>query len=142
MKYAVPNEILHILAVKLVKEVYEYFQQVCPTNSMSTATCFVRLYEYLKETYECNLLNMEEFKTLLQLQIKDMIEYDTEKWKTDYVCKPSQFITSKKSNFYLMNQEICDFECAFITDTQNDDGTWNINWTWRDYPEEWHISKN
>lgn len=109
---------------------------------MSTATCFVRLYEYLKEASIHNLIDRDEFNVLLHEQIQQMIEYDTERWKTEYVCKPSQFITSKKSDFYLANKELCEFECEFITDTQNDDGTWSINWTWGDYPEEWHISKN
>lgn len=142
LKFAVPDESIYTLAAKLAKEAYHYFKQVCPTDSMSTATCFVRLYEYLKEASIYDLVDMDEFNTLLHHQIKHMITEDTASWKTEYVCKPSQFITSKKSDFYLANQEVCDFECRFITDTQNEDGTWNINWVWTGYPEEWHISKN
>lgn len=26
--------------------------------------------------------------------------------------------------------------------TQLDDGSWNITWSWSEYPEEWAISKN
>lgn len=142
LKFANSGESLYDLSAKLAKEAYQYFRQVCPTDSMSTATCFVRLYEYLKEASIYDLIDMDEFNTLLHHQIKHMITNDTERWKTEYVCKPSQFITSKKSDFYFSNQEICDFECKFITDTQNEDGTWNINWAWTGYPREWHISEN
>lgn len=142
LKFAESNDDLYILACKLAKEAYTYFKQTHPTDSMSTATCFLRLYEYLKEASIEDLIDMEEFKTLLHQQIKHMIMDDTERWKTEYVCKPSQFIDSKKSEFYFNNKEICEYECQFITETQNSDGTWNINWTWEKYPEEWHISKN
>lgn len=142
LKFADPDESIYSMSVRLTKEAYQYFKRVCPTDSMSTATCFVRLYEYLKEAFIVDLIDMNEFNTLLNHQIEYMIEYDTVKWKTEYVCKPSQFITSKKSDFYLPNRDICDYECEFITNTQNRDGTWNINWTWEGYPEEWNISKN
>lgn len=142
LKFSTPNENLYQLAIKLAKEAYQYFKEVCPTDSMSTATCFVSLYEYLKEISKDDLIDMEEFKLLLHHQIKHMIMYDTERWETEYVCKPSQFIISKESDFYLANKDICDFECKFITNTQNADGTWNINWTWEEYPEQWHIAKN
>lgn len=133
---------LYSLACRLAKEAYFYFKQVFPTDSMSTATCFVNLYEYLKEAAIQDLIDMQEFCSLLQQQITYMIEYDTEKWKTEYICKPSQFIKTKSSEFYMMNKDICEFECEFISNNQNSDGTWNINWTWDRYPEEWHISKN
>lgn len=53
-----------------------------------------------------------------------------------------KFINSKLSDFYFENKDICDFECQFILNTQNNDGSWNVTWNWDDYPEEWAISKN
>ncbi|MEI3338608.1 MAG: hypothetical protein V8R80_00510, partial [Eubacterium sp.] len=41
------------------------------------------------------------------------------------------------------NRELCEFECKFISETQEaDKGTWKITWEWGTYPEEWQISKN
>ena len=77
-----------------------------------------------------------------QKQIKKVITYDTKIWSTDYICKPSLFINSKSSDFYLENKEICDFEYKFILKTQNEDGSWGVTWEWNDYPEQWSISKN
>lgn len=65
---------------------------------------------------------MDEFKTLLQKQIKHVIMYDTKIWNTDYICKPSLFISSRVSDFYLENKGICEFEYAFILKYQNDEG--------------------
>lgn len=89
-----------------------------------------------------SVLNLEEFRSLLQKQIQYVITYDTAKWEVDYVCKPSLFINSKTSDFYIQNKEICDYEYGFILDTKESDGTWSITWSWTDYPEQWNISKN
>ena len=70
------------------------------------------------------------------------ITYDTKTWNTDYVCKPSFFIKSKSSDFYLENKDICKFEYQFILETQNEDGSWNVTWDWNNEFEEWTISKN
>ena len=88
------------------------------------------------------LLDIEEFNILLQQQIQHVITYDTSKWTVDYVCKPSLFIGDKTSDFYTKNKEICDYECEFILNTQKADGTWDITWSWSDYPEKWSIRKN
>lgn len=98
-------------------------------KSMHTVSCFVELYEYIKESLMNEILDIEEFNILLKQQIKYFITYDTSKWTVDYVCKPSLFIGTKTSDFYMENKEICDYECEFILNTQKSDGTWGITWS-------------
>ena len=142
LKYAEKDTAIYRSACELSKEAYNYFKKNFPLESMHESACFVELYHYMKECSIFNLLDMEEFKKLLQKQIKQVITYDTKIWSTDYICKPSLFINSKSSDFYLENKEICDFEYQFILKTQNEDGSWGVTWEWNDYPEEWAISKN
>lgn len=142
LKFADKNSKIFELACVLAKEAYSYFKIHFPMESMHTVSCFVELYEYIKESSVNNLLDIEEFSTLLHQQIQHVITYDTSKWAVDYVCKPSLFIGSKTSEFYMENKEICHCECEFILDTQESDGTWGITWSWTDYPEQWNISKN
>lgn len=141
-KFADKDSKLFELACILAKEAYSYFKIHFPMSSMHTVSCFVELYEYVKESSINDLLDVEEFNKLLQQQIQQVITYDTSKWISDYVCKPSLLIGSKKSDFYIKNKEICEYECEFILNTQEADGTWGITWSWSDYPEQWHISKN
>ena len=141
-KYADENSSLYILACGLAQEAYDYFKKNFPLESMHETACIVDLYEYMKECNIQGLLNLEEFRTLLQQQIIKVITYHTDSWRTDYVCKPSQFISSKKSDVYSGNEDICDFECNFIKQTQNADGTWNVTWNWDAFDEQWSISKN
>lgn len=142
LKYAEKDTAIYRSACELSEEAYDYFKKNFPLESMHESACFVELYNYMKECSIFNLLDMEEFKRLLQKQIKQVITYDTKIWSTDYICKPSLFINSKSSDFYLENKEICDFEYEFILKTQNEDGSWRVTWDWNDYPEQWAISKN
>lgn len=142
LKFADKNSKIFELACSLAKETYSYFKKNFPLESMHTVSCFVELYEDLKESSNNSILDLEEFKKLLQKQIKHVVTYDTSKWEVEYVCKPSLFINSKTNDFYIENKEICDYECEFILNTQQSDGTWSITWSWTDYPEQWNISKN
>ncbi len=149
LKFADIESKLYSLALELTKEAYGYFKQNYPLESAHTVSCFVELYDYLtKNAAHTNknpdhiTIDLAEFRTLLQKQIQSLITYDTHTWATEYVCKPSLFISSKTSDFYAENQEICEYECEFIADSQEPDGTWAITWSWTDYPEEWSISKN
>ena len=123
LKFADENSKLFELACVLAKEAYNYFKINFPMESMHTVSCFVRLYEYIKESSINDILDMDEFRYLLQKQIQHVITYDTSKWEVDYICKPSLFIGNKTSDFYMDNKEICDYECEFILNTQESDGT-------------------
>lgn len=142
LKYASKESKLYATAVTLLKEAYDYFKANFSMDSMHTVSCFVSLYEYLLECDASNTINMAEFEELLKKQIKHVLTQDTSVWSTEYVCKPSLFINSKKSVFYKDNKELCEFECDFISKTQEADGSWNITWNWGSYPEQWSISKN
>lgn len=142
LKYADQKSEFFALACELAKEAYDYFEAHFPLDSAHTVYCFVKLYEYLKDNPANTLIDMAVFKTLLQKQLRQVITYDTDKWATEYVCKPSLFISSKASDFYEENQVLCEYECSFIENSQEPDGTWAITWSWTDYLEEWSISKN
>lgn len=142
IKYAAKDSEIFKLACRLAKEAYSYFKTHVPMDSMHTVSCFVELYEYIKESSILQLLEMEEFKKLLNKQIQHVITSDIAKWESNYVCKPSFLINSKASDFYFDNKEICKKECEFILISQKADGSWTITWSWSDYPEQWIISKN
>ena len=142
LKFAKRDTKIYNLAWNLAKESYCYFKNSFPLDSMSTVSCFIDLYDYLKELSINDLIDMKEFKFLLSEQIHSIITKDKSKWEIDYVCKPSQFIHNKSSDFYLENKDLCDYECDFISNTQLLDGSWAITWSWDDYLEEWYISKN
>ena len=142
LRYARPESELYSLAECLLREAYAFFKKNFPLDSMHTVSCFVELYEYLRESSAQHLVDLTEFEAILHRQVQHVLTLDTSVWAEEYVCKPSLFIGSQSSVFYMENKALCNFECEFISETQQADGTWNITWTWDGFPEQWHISKN
>ena len=142
LKFADPGSELYQRGSNLAKEAYTHFKSHHPLDEMHTAACFVELYEDLKTSSLDDIIDLDEFNNLLHTQIQHVLTHDTSRWAVDYVCKPSLFIHSKASDFYLANMYTCYYECEFIANTQEPDGTWAVTWAWADYPEEWRISKN
>lgn len=142
LKYAQPGSELYQTALRLLQEAYSFFKTNFPLESMHTVSCFVELYGYLRGGKAWGAVDPDEFRDLLNRQISRTLTRDTSVWAVEYVCKPSLFIDSKDSDFYAGCSELCDFECEFISDSQQADGTWAVTWVWSDYPEQWHISKN
>lgn len=142
LKFAAPGSALFSLACKLAQEAYRYLKEQFPLESMHTASCFLELYESMKESPVASLLALDEFEALLHRQIRYVVTDDSSKWGVDYVCKPSLLIHSKVSAFYWENKDVCEEECKFILNTQEPDGSWKITWSWEAYPEQWSISKN
>lgn len=142
LKYADRTSAAYTLGIRLLKEAYDYLISSASLESMHEVSCFVELYDYLKDVDELKVVDLNIFKDTLQQAIGKLLTYDTSLWNITYSCKPSLFIHSKESDFYYEMRELCDFECKFIQQTQNEDGTWSVTWNWNEYPEEWSISKN
>lgn len=78
---------------------------------MHTIACFVELYEYLIEINLDNVIDIQEYQQLLNKQIKYILTNDTSLWDKEYVCKPSLFIHSKVSPFYIENKHVHHYHC-------------------------------
>lgn len=108
---------------------------------MHTCTCYIRMKEYIEKAGATDLIPYDELTEKLHKSVNKLIVTDTSKW-ANYVCQPSCFMQSNKSEFYAENKAIADYECQHIINTQLADGSWDITWHWSDYPDEWAISKN
>ena len=111
-------------------------------NDMHTITCYIRLMEYIQQAGKTDVIDLPALQQKLSEQVKNNITANVAEWETFYCCKPSQFFNTKDSVFYPDNQSIAEYECEYIIKTQLEDGSWNIPWSWNDYPAEWAISKN
>lgn len=85
---------------------------------------------------------MGEFKQKLIEQVKQELSSVADKWETEYVCMPSNFIETQNSIFYTTNTELIAKECEYIVKKQLEDGSFVIPWKWwTEYPE-YEIAKN
>lgn len=142
IKYADKDSNLYNLGCRIAKEAVSTYMNQGFLDNMNTVLCYIRLMQYTEEAGINDVFDNDALKAKLIKQVEIIISRNTDEWETLYVCKPSQFLSSKESAFYFYNKEIADFECDFIVKTQIDDGSWNVTWSWAGYPEEWVLSKN
>lgn len=87
---------------------------------------------YLVETLE-SLGNYEyDFELLyekLREKVTKAIEHDTDKWKY-YSVRPSYYIRTPNSKFYVGNEEIVKKELEYLVNTHPQNDVWGIIWTW------------
>lgn len=140
VRYATKDSDLFKLGVRIANEAVAALSPD-EIRDMHTCMCYLRMAELFEKANATEYIPYAELKEKLKKSVNKLIERDTEKWKA-YVCVPSTFISSKQSEYYAENKEIADFECQYIMDTQLPDGSWDIAWTWDNYPNEWAISKN
>ena len=111
-------------------------------NDMHTIFCYIRFLQYCTETKTNEIINLQALENKLTEQVNNLLTRNTTEWKTSYICKPSQFFNSSNSIFYINNEDIAEYECEYIIKTQLEDGSWDIPWKWKDFPQEWAVSKN
>ena len=129
------------IAESVAVEAYNWFVSQEKMESMHETFCFMRLLEYCKRANLTTLFDLESFEVHLKKQISLLIEKNIDIWQSEYVCKPSFFITSKDSAMYEEKKKLLDAEIDFIVNTIGDDGVWEPSWKWESYPNEWVVSK-
>ena len=140
IRYADRSSDIFSLGVRIANEAVEALLSEGITD-MHTCACYVRMAELIEKAGVTDLIPYNHLKEKLHESVNQLIVKDKEEWG-GYICKPSQFIESRESEYYAANKEMAEYECEFIIKTQLEDGSWDIPWQWEDYPDEWAISKN
>lgn len=142
IRFADRDSDLYRLGCRIAKEAFDAYMAGGLLGDMHTAGCYIRLWQYCEEAGVTDVIDLVALKERLREQVKHSVTRDRAAWETGYICKPSQFFSSRASIFYTDNRAIAQYECDFIKRTQLDDGSWPIPWSWNDYPEAWAVSKN
>jgi hypothetical protein len=140
IRFADKSSELYGLGCRIAKEAYEHLMREESQTDMHLLSCYIRLLEYCKEA-KAEIIDIKGMEQRLRKFVSESLTKDVSLWNTGYVCKPSQYMNGKDSIFYEDNKELADYECEFIIKSQLEDGSWNIPWSWQDYPEEWAVSK-
>ena len=103
--------------------------------------CFAQLYECLMKAGIDDVVDLSRLRQNLMQQVQHCVSKDTTAWSTSYVTKPSHLLNSPCSFLYPAIKELADYECYSMLHSRNEDGIWDVTWSWADYPNEWAISK-
>lgn len=110
-------------------------------DEMHEAACFVRFFEYCQKGGIVDLVDMAALQAKISEQVAYSVTQDTTRWKSEYICRPSLFINSPVSVFYPVIKAAAQYEAAFIIESINQDGVWDLTWDWEAYPETWPVAK-
>lgn len=141
LRFAGKDSALYKKCLGIAKEAIQCLKETEKSDEMHTLACYVRMAQYCRKAGLAEELSIDEVEKLLLQKTSKVMTWDTDKWSYDYVCKPSQFIMDKESFLYDSFKELADYECEFIKNSQQPDGTWPINWKWADYLEQWYIAE-
>lgn len=142
IRFAPHDSEIYKLGCKTVKEAFNWYVGRKDKTDFHVLRCFIEMLEYCEEAEAEDLIDLTALKSKLKADVKTAICAETEKWATDYVCKPSHFFNSKKSMFYEENRETAEYECQFILDSRLADGSYPITWQWHNDYKEFEISAN
>jgi len=106
---------------------------------------YIKLKDIILQLDLAGKFDMDHISKTINKLVNDSIERDVSKWK--YHCKkPSSFISSPDSEFYIGNEEIMGEELDYIVDTRHKNGVWDLDWSWfgnnEKYPKEFAVSEN
>ena len=105
---------------------------------------YVTLFLAMKKANLPNY-NYNQIEQRLRELVNCSIQREPEQWLS-YGYRPSAYINSKDSMFYVGNEEIIEKELDFLVDTLPQNDVWPISWSWFEnnvtYPKESSISEN
>ncbi|WP_410767910.1 hypothetical protein [Fontibacillus sp. BL9] len=102
---------------------------------------FHLLLTCLEEGGPRDLGDISALKTALKSQADRFIVRDPSMWK-QYCRRPSTYIASPGSLFLTDNEKDMDADLSFMVDGRNEDGVWDISWSWGAYEKEFAVSEN
>ncbi len=102
------------------------------------------LYQTLMEQ-KIRIDQMDQVCGVLRQRISQSIVHDTRQW-TSHVVRPSRYIKDPSSPYYAEHEAIMNRELDYLAENRNDQGVWNIDWSWYDlnqrYAPQFAISEN
>jgi hypothetical protein len=128
------------LAVQLLSKLKEP-----NTTSDMGLSGYCMLLEKLNQLGLTDSFDMEFLYAAVKKLVDEAIVRDASQW-VHYVVRPSQFIPTPESPFYIGNEDIVQKELDYLVETRPENGVWGIPWHWygnyEKYPKEFAISEN
>ena len=141
LKYADKKSKLYKRAVDIVTERVNKFIKE-PICDMHTTRIYLELYEYCLSIDGFDLFDLAACKSALYSAVQKTVCEDSNKWFTEYVCKPSMFYSSSKLIFEILDRKLCKKEGELLLNMQQSDGSYNVTWLWYNDYTEYYVAAN
>lgn len=85
--------------------------------------------------------SFEEVNQKVQRLTRDVIDRDAGSWGEGYSPLPLDFIQSPEDPLYPEFKELVKQNLEFYLEEKNEDGMWDLSWSWEGYPKEFAIAR-
>lgn len=141
LRYADDSSPVRAQAAVCAEALCRRFLDAPLSDDMHEAYCLMELCGYLSEAKPIGGVPLGALRKKTAALLAHCIDKDTEAWASGYVCTPSHFIDSPDSPYAAAMGDYPALEADLMIDTLSSDGTWNVPWSWGEYPEAWAVSK-
>lgn len=141
LRFAERDSDLYRKCARITVEAYAWLKENIPFEETHITGCFLALYEYLSQS-GVTLIDMDEFRRILIPQANANICRDPDRWNSEYVTLPSEFISSADSILYPDNAGLLAEEARLIPEMLGDDGAFPIPWQWYNDYREFTLAEN
>lgn len=139
LKFAERDSDLWSKAMKIAKEAIAALKSGTIPPEQNVTGAFAVMYTYMQQAGIPDEYGLRE---VLLSRADAEICSDSSRWATEYVPKPSDYISGKDSIFYCGREQLCRTECEFIRNAQKPDGSYPITWQWFTDYREFALSAN
>ncbi|WP_054958471.1 hypothetical protein [Paenibacillus dakarensis] len=127
-----------IIPVEMLDELVEYAVQYlmhdCDLSEMHELFCYLRLSEKLNEL-QYRLIEERLHQFVLNCVPKETVD------RKEYGATPLQIINHPNARYYSEYEDVISKELDALIDEQTDEGSWEPNWNWYRFEEEWEMAK-
>lgn len=140
LQFAEKDSVLYKQAMQMIEQMIQDFENQEDVE-MHCISSMMFLLDKLDQLGLKKQFQYDQARNHALALIRNLIECNPKKWE-GYCVTPSFYITSKDHPLYHEYKDLLDLEMQLLVQNRNDDGVWDINWTWGDYDKEFHISEN
>ena len=140
MIHANPDRILYRYAKEVIYEAIIYLMTVKEKVEVHELRCFVDMANDFQAMNGIQILT-DDFQVVLLKQMIDAISPLVSTWFSSYAAKPSSLIKHHPSFGSIELKNILLSELHLALQERDEEGAWQITWSWDNYENEFEISK-
>lgn len=111
-----------------------YLHNDCDISEMHEMFCFIRLFKVIPADLRSRSIDrLEQF-------IDNCVVKNPEE-RNGYCAVPLQIVDSPESRYYEKYADVIPYDLDRLIESQAEDGSWESNWTWGRYEEDWQQAK-
>lgn len=142
IKFADKNSELFHKACEIAKQAANSLFDRSRVDDGHLLLCFLRLYQCCLETNTISLFDMDKYSKFLYKFVSQRITTTDIDWCCDGVAFEYIKAYSNDLESISVSNETINYIVKYLKDKQQNDGSWNVPWSWNNYVEEWAVSKN